>query len=240
MNCIHRIANGLRFMAGLTILYLLIRRTIYSWNDEPAIFYFTVLSNLLLAILFVSSPFINNVLLFDKLRGPITLYLMVTSIIYLTILDPIFTKGLYSALNLKTISSSIHHITMVTSLFTHIIFPAFILLDFLLFSQPRKITKYDVGLALTFPLAYVCFHTIYGLMTGTYLYPFLDPSILGSFSLLFLVVIGLTGVFSLLYHGLHLFRNKLQNFIYDDSIKSVMKNLYRNHSITSVDQSGLN
>lgn len=226
MNCINKILNGLRFGGGLFLLYILIQRTIYSWNDVPAVFYFTVLSNLALALFYLTGPLYKSHRRYDEVRGYITLYMLMTGLIFNTLLDPIFTDGLYNALQIELISPITHYVALTASVFTHLIFPLAIVIDFLFMSRQRQLVGKDFGKSLLFPLSYVVFHTLYGIGTGRFLYPFLDPTLLGGYPILALVVVLLTGLFLVLFSFMHRFRNWLQTRLYDEVVQSHLASYY--------------
>lgn len=145
---------------------LIIAALITAYVSINFFFYFTVLSNILAAILMAvlavrPYPMTDNGLM----RGAVTLYMTITGLVYAVLLRPIEAD----------VGLSDPWINWVL----HSLAPAGLMIDWLLF-PPRKRSDRSVLWAwLIFPALFLVVTLIRGAITGFYPYPFLDPGEVG-------------------------------------------------------------
>ncbi len=122
--------------------------------------YFTIEANLAgIVVLGIGALALPVGRSFDAVRGAVTLYLVMTGIIYAALLSNVGV-GLAAPW---------------TNTVLHRVMPAVVLVDWLLL-PPRRRISYRVGLSwLAFPLVYFAYSLIRGPSAHWYPYPFLDP-----------------------------------------------------------------
>lgn len=153
---------------GLLDLVALVVAFYYSLDAISFFFsYFTVLSNILITFVFLyfglSSKPKNK--LIEKLYGPATLYMVITGVVFWTILR-----------NDHAIST-IPWITIVM----HAVMPIIVVLGWIFYPAKLK-TNYKTSLKwLIFPLLFVIYTLIRGPIVGWYPYPFLNPEKVGGY-----------------------------------------------------------
>jgi hypothetical protein len=189
---IRKIQLGLGIFTVL-VLYL---RTAFSWNPSvPAYYYFTVISNLLCAFYWIYSG-VSKKRLSPIIHTSITLYMLITGVVFSTIIQPEFSSRLYEALLGHRIEPVVYGIARGASFFTHYLFPLLIIADYMFLCPNIKMNRAHYRKALLFPVLYSVFHSVYGLVSGSFLYPFLDPSRVGGWFNVILIMIVLTAVFA--------------------------------------------
>lgn len=125
--------------------------------------FFTILSNIFIAAMFLSSAWIGRrSRVVTALRGAATLYMVVTGIVYAALLAPLEAGG---GLTLPWVNTVLHQIMPVVAL-----------LDWLLVPPSQKIKKSILAGWLIFPLAYLIYSLVRGHFINWYPYPFLDPT----------------------------------------------------------------
>lgn len=207
---IHYLKIGL----GLFALYILLERTFHSWNTSvPSVYYFTVLSNLFCCVLWLYTGFTKKKVS-AHIHGAVTLYMFITGVVFSVFIHQMFTEGLYTALLAHKISQSAHFTALTCSTFTHYVFPTLIVIDFILFAPKGKLTAISSLKFLIFPVLYCLFHTILGITTGQYLYPFLDPTRLGGWSMVFLSIGLLSIAFILIAKLLFAIKERLYQILF--------------------------
>ncbi len=157
--------------------------------------YFTIQTNLLVALWFTVAVMdwkreSSHPVLQSKVKGALTVYITVTGVIYTLLLRNIWEP---------------QGITLVLTTINHDIVPIVFVIDWLLYEKRRSYDWRYVFLWLIYPLVYLVYAQIYGGVTGRYLYPFLDLSLV-SWGGLVLNVIGLCACFvvlSSLYIGIN-------------------------------------
>jgi hypothetical protein len=142
--------------------------------------FFTILSNVFAAVLWLwlalrwRQPRTRND---DLLRGAATLYLVVTFVVVVVLL-----QGAELSLSNPTVDFVVHKL-----------FPVLALVDWIV-DPPRTDLRYrDVAIWLVFPLAWVAFTLIRGAVDAWYPYPFLDPDNGGYRSVAYHVIVILAG-----------------------------------------------
>lgn len=190
-----RLLNTLRVFLGLAIINYVLNRINYNWNVKShALFYFTIQSNLICAAYWMFSwiPAVrrNSILVLAT-----TLYITVTGAVFITVLDIPFTDKLYELLNSGKITAEVHYFSSISSTGTHYIMPFLALMDFLIFIDIKDIKFKSLWKILIYPIFYCVFHLIYSSTTGVFLYPFLDPSVAGSWLMVGLITIAGLGLF---------------------------------------------
>lgn len=144
--------------------------------------YFTVLSNVgTVVVLAVGGLLDPQGLRWQLVRGAVTLYMVITGIIY--------------AVLLSGIEVGIHG--QWTNDVVHRIMPVVILLDWVLVPARRRISEAQSLVWLAFPLVYGIYTLIRGPFVDWYPYPFLDPRGQGYVALLIGLVV-LTTAFVLM------------------------------------------
>lgn len=204
------VVSKLKIGLGLFALYILLERTFNSWNPSvPSIFYFTILSNLFCCVLWLYTG-LTNKKASAYIHGAVTLYMFITGVVFSVFIDRMFTEGLYTALLNHQITRGTHFTALTCSTFTHYVFPTLIVIDFMLFA-PKEDLKYHTFLKfLIFPVIYCVFHTVLGLSTGQYLYPFLDPVRMGGWPVVGLCIIALSFAFIGIAKLLFIAKNLIQ------------------------------
>ncbi|RDG29684.1 hypothetical protein DV872_20440 [Oceanispirochaeta sp. M1] len=215
--------NLLRIILGIVIIYYIVERSLFSWNKEiPSIYFFTIQSNLILAIYWILSPLVR------KKSHPVfslvvTTNMVITGSIFIMLIDEGFTDKLYLMLENKIISSMVHYISMASSIITHYMMPALALLDFLVFVDLGTLKPGRKIFVLIYPICYFIFHLIYSSLSGNFIYPFFDPDFVGGNVLVVLLTLGMVAAVFLIGIGLvalnrlvqgrisHYFKKLLQN-----------------------------
>lgn len=217
----------IQLITGLFALILMVFRFVFSWNPEvPAYFYFTVMSNVLCAIFWIYRG-LSNRRVPSLLHGIVTMNMVITGIVFATVINPIFTTGLYEALDHQKINATVHFVSMTCSSFTHFIFPIMISLDFLLFCPAVKLELRHYRRVLLFPLGYSLFHSVYGIKTGVFLYPFLDPNQVGGWLVVLMVMVLMALIFTFVFSLLHRLKNHVQK-----NIKTYVRDVF--HQVNEV------
>ncbi|WP_072802012.1 Pr6Pr family membrane protein [Rhodococcoides yunnanense] len=144
--------------------------------------YFTVLSNVLaIVVLLVGGLADPQSRPWQLFRGAVTLYMVITGIIYAVLLANI-DVGVADAW---------------TNNVVHRIMPVVILLDWILAPSRRRITEAQSLIWLVFPLVYGIYSLVRGPIVDWYPYPFLDPRGQG-YVALFIGLVVLTVAFVLM------------------------------------------
>jgi hypothetical protein len=126
--------------------------------------YFTVLSNVLLAVTFVAlaiRPALSQLLPFLTLRGIATLGIMVTGLVYAVLLAP----------ESADVDVSLRWVDFVV----HTLAPLVGLVDWLVDRPRGRPPLVTVASWLAFPVVWLVYTMIRGALTDWYPYPFLDP-----------------------------------------------------------------
>ncbi len=197
-----RVKTIIRLVLGILTLINVAARIIFTWSTEiPAIFYFTVQSNILCGLYWVFSSA-------GCIRGKkliplaVTLYMQVTGIVFSLLLDEYFTSTLYSLLIAGKISPLIHFYSLHISGIAHYTIPLLILIDYLALHDMRDIPFRRALAVLAYPLLYFVFHLGHSLLTGTYIYGFLHPDVMGSWLMVaaasVLILAAMAGILRLL------------------------------------------
>lgn len=206
-----KILKRIRIVLSIIIIINIINRSIYSWNTEiPALFFFTVQSNLLLAVYWMGTS------LFPKLRNAkmtlsITTYMVIVGIVFIFLLDVGFLEQIYTRLGEKKIDDIVHYYAMISSIIAHYIMPFLAFIDFILFTDTREIKKDNK--VFIYPTVYFSFAVAFSLLTEKYIYPFLDPSYMGGVIWVVFIVFFLYIVLKLMNMWLHRINIKTQNKI---------------------------
>lgn len=140
--------------------------------------YFTVLSNILATMLFLSLGISNlqKNRLIRIIHGPATLYMCITGIVFWTILHG--GHGL---------TTSLAWIDIVL----HGIMPIAVFVGWFLYPPSKRIPFVSAIHWLVFPLLFVFYTLIRGPFAQWYPYPFLNPALIGGYWGVFLYVMGI-------------------------------------------------
>lgn len=157
-----RIAFGI---LGLTAIMTEVLVLVDRGTFTPSNFFsfFTILSNVVAAVFLIHYGIRNSQSpRVQAIRGAITLYMLMTGIIFLVLLSGL--KGV--------------ELTAVPwdNIVLHYIMPVFIVLDWIINPPKKKIPLKAVGYWLVFPVAYIVYTLVRGSIVNWYPYPFLDPS----------------------------------------------------------------
>lgn len=143
---------------------------------------FTVQTNLMVAIWLTVAVFFwwqerDTTILKPRIKGALTLYIATTFIIYASILDGHF---------------EFYGIERVLSITCHYVVPLGFIFDWVVFTEKGAVARRDGIYWLAYPLAYMVFSLMFGALTGTYFYFFVDVSVLGwrQFTLNVLMLLG--------------------------------------------------
>jgi len=154
--------KALLFTAVLYGLYLSIfKPEIIIENGLPALHYFTIQTNIMVALVLLYLIFKNGSERFSAIiRGGVLLYILVTGIIFHVLLVPALPEYFAEGVAFR------HHIT-------HTIAPVGFMLDWLLFDRKGRMLFSDLKYWLIYPLLYWLGSVTYGQFSGIYPYFFL-------------------------------------------------------------------
>ncbi|HPJ22944.1 MAG TPA: Pr6Pr family membrane protein [Clostridia bacterium] len=137
----------------------------------------------------------NEKLLSQLVSMSLTVYILLTGIVYWAVLVPML--GAAPALFL------------FRNIWTHAITPLFTLYCFLVFSDKGKINAKRVPLILLYPFLYLLFSYLYVFpLYGRYPYPFLNPDIMGGVLPVVLSITGMVAIFMAIAYFLRFLHNK--------------------------------
>jgi hypothetical protein len=149
--------------------------------------YFTILSNILGAVVFVLLAVLGSRLPHaDLLRGAAALYLTITFLVYALLLS-----GVGLGIVLAWVNNVVHRI-----------FPIVVLLDWFLVRSSARLNQRQTWWWLAFPVLYLVYSLIRGAVTGWYPYPFLDPRRDGGYLGVTVTCLAIAVAFALLTMGL--------------------------------------
>ncbi|WP_341961960.1 Pr6Pr family membrane protein [Planococcus maritimus] len=127
--------------------------------------YFTIQSNIIIVAVFLAGAVISSERFrtrrFQLLRGAATTYIMTTGIVYF-----FFLRGLEAELQ-----TTIPWVNFVL----HTALPIYALIDWWLVSTDIRVAFRRMGLWILYPVAYLVYTLLRGLVVSWYPYPFLDP-----------------------------------------------------------------
>jgi hypothetical protein len=166
-------------------LYLSIFMPLRPGEGLPAIFYFTIQSNILVVLALLYFIFNPEPGRFRAiLRGCVLLCIMATGLIFHIILVPALPEYFAEGLAFR------HHIT-------HTIAPLGFFLDWLLFDRSGQLRYSDVRYWPIYPTLYWLFSVIQGSFSGIYPYFFFDAQAIGLGATI-LWLVGLIAIFSVI------------------------------------------
>jgi hypothetical protein len=145
---------------------LIVAALVTAYESINFFFYFTVLSNILAALLMAilairPVPTMDN----GVVRGAVTLYMTITGFVYAVLLRPIEADV---GLTDPWINWVLHSLS-----------PAALMIDWLLFPPSKQVTSPALWAWLVFPAIFLAVTLIRGPSTDFYPYPFLDPREIG-------------------------------------------------------------
>ena len=133
--------------------------------------YFTIQSNLAYGV-FAGWAALRDRVAPAALKGAVTLYVAITGLVYhLVLTNPAsgFSVGPVDRTPVEAIGNQL----------LHTVVPLLAVLDWLIFDQRRRFRWRYAAYWLAFPLGYLGFALVRGLITHTYPYPFIDVRELG-------------------------------------------------------------
>ena len=170
-------------VVAITYQFASLRHGLPTFNAGNFFSFFTIQTNvfaiaMLVLVVIVRPP--ERAILFDVIRGAITLYIAITGVVFAVLL-----AGLQESLDT--------HIAWVD--FTvHKLIPIVLVADWLL-DPPRHRLSFRIGASwLLYPFAYLVYTLIRGSNVGWYPYPFLDVSQHGYGRVLLNCVVMLIGI----------------------------------------------
>lgn len=167
-----------KYMLSIVIIGtigLLIEILNYEFNGTPGsnfdslgLFkYFTLQSNLIVVVYFFLMYQLRlheTSKLFQHLLAMVTLCITLTFVMFALFLDPIWDpKGF----------------AFVSSMMLHYINPILVIVYFVRYAKEIEFHYTNIFVWIIYPLLYLVFATVYGLITGEYFYPFIDFGSLG-------------------------------------------------------------
>ncbi|MBA3653280.1 MAG: Pr6Pr family membrane protein [Actinobacteria bacterium] len=160
-------------MAALSIVVALAAQvqvvsTLGTLNWANFFSYFTVESNVAAVFVLLCLEFSNDTVLHrlaTRLRGPVTLYMVMTGVIYNALLAPA--------------SADVSITATWTDLIVHTFGPLLMLVDWLLAPPPQRPRVRHIPGWLAFPMVYVAYSLIRGSIANWYPYPFFNPNLDG-------------------------------------------------------------
>lgn len=203
-----KVLKVVRIVLAAVICYSVVYRCIYSWNtDISPLLYFTIQTNIGCGLFWLLGS------LFPKLRTPglsflVTTYIAITGVVFILLLDYGFLERIYAKLAAGEISDIVHYYSMVVSMICHYLVPLLAVVDFLVFTDARRV-RHSLWVFL-YPLCYCAFALVYGLATGKYVYPFLDPDFMGGWGMVALVAAGILLIIFLVSRALWHLNKKVQ------------------------------
>lgn len=165
-----KLSRGARLLAGAIGLVAIIFQMQHGLRFNDLVLsnffsYFTIQSNIIIVIIFLAGALISSTRFhtrrFQLLRGAATTYIMTTGIVYF-----FFLRGLEAELQ-----TTIPWVNFVL----HTALPLYALLDWWLVSTDTRISFRRIGLWILYPVAYLIYTLLRGLVVEWYPYPFLDP-----------------------------------------------------------------
>lgn len=157
-----KVARAVRGVLAILIAAALIS----AYESINFFFYFTILSNILAAILMTVLA-VSPVRTIDNglIRGGVTLYMTITGLVYAVLLRPIEADV---GLTEPWINWVLHSLG-----------PAAVMIDWLLFPPERWLSRSAIWAWLILPAVFLALTLIRGPITDFYPYPFLDPREIG-------------------------------------------------------------
>ncbi|KFN04637.1 hypothetical protein D0U04_20350 [Bacillus clarus] len=182
MIAIYRLFLSLLAFSAI-ITQFITRAQVKPFNPINFFSFFTIESNILVAVILLLSSFgtaaFGRSEQFGVLRGAATVYILTTGLIYFLLL-----RGLE-----ETLQTPIPWVNTVL----HYIMPIAMILDWVINPPTKKITWKQATSWLVFPFLYVIYSLVRGPFVHWYPYPFLDPRI-GGYGRVFLYSIGIAVV----------------------------------------------
>lgn len=157
-----RIAFGiLGFSAIMTELVVLVGRG--TFVPENFFSFFTILSNIAAALFLIYYGISKSQSTrIQTIRGAITLYMLMTGVIFLVLLSGLEGVALTAV--------------PWDNIVLHYIMPIFVVLDWIINPPKKRLPLKAVGYWVVFPVVYVVYTLIRGAIVHWYPYPFLNPS----------------------------------------------------------------
>ncbi|TFF97729.1 MAG: hypothetical protein EU541_07825 [Promethearchaeota archaeon] len=144
--------------------------------------FYTVQTNLMvliwitLAIIYTrkdEKPFILG----PVVRGGITVYITITFLVFVTLLQPFYFPT--------------DPVGITVNILAHYVVPIFFIIDWIITERKKRYEKKYALYWLSYPLFYLGYSLIQGLITGFYPYYFIDLNAIGPFVILFSMLLAL-------------------------------------------------
>ncbi|KAA0956952.1 hypothetical protein FQ085_10755 [Planococcus sp. ANT_H30] len=167
-----KVVRGVRLALGILGLIAIIVQMTHGLRFNNLVIsnffsYFTIQSNILIVVVLVIGAVISSRQFyssrFQLIRGAVTTYIMTTGIVYF-----LFLRGMEAELQ-----TTIPWVNFVL----HTLLPLYALFDWLAAPSRTKISFRRMWLWILYPLSYLVYTLLRGLVVEWYPYPFLDPSI---------------------------------------------------------------
>ena len=137
--------------------------------------YFTIQSNFIVGGYFLLAALhpIKNNPSFQKILGGVMIYITITFFVYMILLEPIYSpQGLQ----------------LVGSILCHYITPILVIAYTMFYKNDYHFVNKDIKLWIIYPLVYLLFLLLHGLITNDYIYPFFQVSNVGVIGLIIVVL----------------------------------------------------
>ena len=187
------------------IATLVVLRTILVWDGQPPIyFFFTTQTNLLVALywLWAGLGFESKLPKTTAwLAGAVTTYITITMAVYLAPLHKTFYYMMKNQLVVGNMTQWQYFVECFMNYMLHIFIPILIIADYIFLTPGgKKVRPYQW---LIYPILYGAFHTIYGMQSWRYIYPFINPFLSGGWGAVARNGVIVFVLFALIGYGLY-------------------------------------
>ena len=168
----------MHIILGVFALLVVILRFAFSWDSTtPSIYYFTVQSNLLVALYWLWVGLSDSwkcSRIKASAAGAVATYITITGVVYTALLHGIYMDLIDGKLEDGLTPLWQYSIEVILSYLLHVVIPILMLVDYTFFTPGQGGLKPYWW--LLYPFIYGIGHTLYGMASGKYLYPFIDPT----------------------------------------------------------------
>ncbi len=157
--------------------------------------YFTIQSNILVAIYFILSlfPKFEKSVKFRSWFGAVVVYISITFLVFVTMLQAIWHPTGFG---------------LVGSILNHYLTPLSTIAVFVIYRRDYSFSKQNVKSWLIYPIIYMVFLLVHGFVTGDFIYPFFDINTIGIFDFLLIYLLIMTLFFILSFGSIYLTKKK--------------------------------
>lgn len=178
---VNLVKNAYRYFLFMLILLSVFTRMFVgvetvNWNRLT---YYTIITNLLMgAYWFIGAtwPELFKKASFEKFRLMCTVAIALTGILYFVFLHKAYVAVLGTKYLQGETGEIIYQMDTCITYTNHLLIPLLAFLDYVFVAPHVKLKTRSLFLAMTIPIGYFVIHSSRGLLTGYYLYTFIDPS----------------------------------------------------------------